>query len=106
MAGLYADSGSVGSASGGTMMANRDSIMSGIARCWENVGQNMRNPEWKWGTGYVEERGPGAAVLTASWSIPHVAPNGQPHVISGVWTAAFRRTSGGWRIVQEHLSAQ
>jgi hypothetical protein len=41
MAGLYADSGSVVSASGGTMMANRDSIISGIARFWENVGQNM-----------------------------------------------------------------
>ena len=101
---LYAPTGQVISASGGTIIATRDSLQAGIARFWDNVGRNMKNPVWKWGDVFVEPIGIDAAVLTASWSIPHIAPDGQSHVISGAWTAVFRRTPAGWKIVQEHLS--
>jgi ketosteroid isomerase-like protein len=53
----------------------------------------------------VDRLGPDAAVLTATWSIPHIAPTGHPHVIQGAWTAIFRRLEGKWMIVVEHLSA-
>jgi hypothetical protein len=43
-------------------------------------------------------------VLSGTWSIPHIAPNDQPHVIRGAWTAVFRRIGGEWLIVAEHLS--
>ena len=75
------------------------------AAFWQNVGQNMRNPRWVWGDVYVERLSPDAAVLTATWSIPHIAPTGRPHVIQGAWTAVFRRVGGEWLIVMEHLSA-
>ncbi len=101
---LYAPTGQVISASGGAIIGTRDSLQAGIARFWDNVGRNMKNPVWKWGDVFVEPIGKDAAALTASWSIPHIAPDGQPHVISGAWTAVFRRTAAGWKIVQEHLS--
>ena len=103
---LFAPSGQVVSSSGGQIVSSRDSIAAGIARFWENVGQNMRDPVWKWGEVFVEPLGSEGATLTASWSIPHTAPNGQPHVIEGAWTAVFKRTDAGWKIVQEHLSAR
>ena len=104
MAGLYADSGLVVSASGGQIIASADSIRAGIADFWKNAGRNMRNPRWEWGRVYVERLGADAAVLTATWSIPHIAPTNRPHVIEGAWTAVFRYLEGGWKIVAEHLS--
>lgn len=101
---LYPDTGRVISASGGRIIASADSIKAGIATFWNNVGQNMRNPKWVWGDVYVDRLGDDAAVLTATWSIPHIAPTGQPHVIQGAWTAVFRRIGGKWMIVVEHLS--
>lgn len=105
MNGLYPDTGRVISASGGNIIASADSLRAGIATFWKNVGQNMRDPKWVWGDVYVERLGDDAAVLTGSWSIPHIAPTGHPHVIQGAWTAAFRRIGGRWMIVAEHLSA-
>jgi len=52
----------------------------------------------------VERLAPDAAVLTATWSIPHIAPTGRPHTIRGAWTAVFRNINGKWMIVAEHLS--
>lgn len=104
MAGLYPDSGRVISASGGQFSTSADSLRSGIAAFWENVGRHMRDPRWVWGDVEVERLAPDAAVLTATWSIPHVAPTGRPHVIRGAWTAVFRRMDGRWMIVAEHLS--
>jgi SnoaL-like protein len=101
---LYPDTGRVISASGGHLIASADSLREGIASFWKNVGTNMRNPKWVWGDVYVDRLGPDAAALTATWSIPHVAPDGHPHVIQGAWTAVFRRMSGKWLIVMEHLS--
>jgi SnoaL-like domain len=104
MEGLYPDSGHVVSASGGLIISSVDSLHAGIQAFWDNVGKNMKDPTWQWGDVYVERLGPDAAVMTASWSIPHIAPTGHPHVIRGAWTAVFRRVSGRWVIVMEHLS--
>ncbi|NOT10147.1 MAG: SnoaL-like domain-containing protein [Gemmatimonadales bacterium] len=105
MSDLYPDTGQVVSASGGNIIASADSLRAGIATFWQSVGQNMRNPKWVWGDVYVERLGNDAAVLTGTWSIPHIAPTGQPHVIQGAWTAVFRRIGGRWMIVAEHLSS-
>jgi hypothetical protein len=102
---LYRADGQVVSASGGQIIANRDSIRLGLESFWQNVGSNMRDPHWTWGDVYVERLGRDAAVLTGTWSIPHIAPTNQPHVIRGAWTAVFLRVGGQWKIIQEHLSS-
>lgn len=104
MAELYPDSGQAISASGGSLTVGVDSIRAGIAEFWKNAGKNMRDPKWVWGDAFAERLGPDAGVLTATWSIPHIAPTGRPHVIQGAWTAVFRRIGGKWVIVAEHLS--
>jgi ketosteroid isomerase-like protein len=101
---LYPDTGRVISASGGQIIASADSIRAGIADFWKSAGQNMRDAKWEWGEVYVDRLSDDAAVLTATWSIPHTAPTGRPHVIRGAWTAVFRRIAGKWMIVVEHLS--
>jgi hypothetical protein len=102
---LYPDSGRVISASGGQVLDSPDSLRAGLAEFWRTAGQFMRNPKWEWGKVYVDRLGPDAAVLTATWSIPHIAPTNRPHVIRGAWTAVFRRLAGNWKIVEEHLSS-
>lgn len=104
MTSLYPAEGPVVSASGGHLVTAPDSLRQGIADFWQNVGSNMQDPVWQWGDVHVEVLGRDAAVLTGTWSIPHIAPTGRPHVIEGAWTAVFRRTGGGWLIVHEHLS--
>jgi len=104
MTSLYPDTGRVISASGGQLITTADSVRGGIREFWNDVGKNMRDARWQWNSVYVYRLGPDAAVLTGTWSIPHIAPNGQPHVVRGAWTAAFRRMGGQWKIVQEHLS--
>ena len=101
---LYPDSGRVVSASGGQFTVSGDSLRAGILTFWETAGKNMRDPKWVWGDVDVERLGPDAAVLTATWSIPHIAPTGRPHTIRGAWTAVFRRINAKWMIVAEHLS--
>lgn len=104
MSALYPDTGRVISASGGYITTTADSLRQGLADFWANVGVNMSGPRWEWGDVHVDRLSSDAAVLTASWSIPHTAPTGRPHTISGAWTAVFRRMDGEWKIVQEHLS--
>ena len=101
---LYASSEGVVSASGGRITVSADSVRQGVARFWESAGQNMRNARWVWGQVYVEPLGSEGGVLTSTWSIPHIAPDGQPHVIEGAWPAVFQRLDGDWKIVHEHLS--
>jgi hypothetical protein len=101
---LYPDSGRVASASGGQFTVSGDSLRAGILTFWETAGKNMRDPKWVWGNVDVERLAPDAAVLTATWSIPHIAPTGRPHTIRGAWTAVFRRINAKWMIVAEHLS--
>jgi ketosteroid isomerase-like protein len=105
MIGLYADTDEIVSASGGQLAVSADSVRAGIARFWELAGRNMRDARWRWDEVHVERLAPDAAVLTGRWSIPHIAPDGQPHLLEGAWTAVFRRIGGEWKIVQEHLSA-
>src|SRR5829696_7822769 len=101
---LYPDSGRVISASGGRVTTNRDALESGITSFWEYVGRNMQNPTWIWGTPQVDILSPDAAVVTATYRVPHRTPAGEPHTIAGAWTAVFARRGGKWAIVQEHLS--
>lgn len=101
---LYPDTGRVISASGGQVIASADSLRAGIAAFWRDAGQNMREARWEWGDVHVDRLSDDAAVLTATWSIPHIAPTGNPHTIRGAWTAVFRRIAGRWMIVVEHLS--
>lgn len=104
MLSLYPDSGRVVSASTGQVTTERDSLAASVQHFWEYIGQNMRDPEWRWGPMEVDVLGPDAAVVTATYRIPHITPRGEPHVIGGAWTAVFARRDGRWVVVQEHLS--
>lgn len=101
---LYPDTGKVVSASGGEFTDSGDSLRAGIRTFWETAGKNMQGPKWVWEKVDVERLGPEVAVLTGTWSIPHIAPTGRPHTIRGAWTAVFKRIDGRWMIVTEHLS--
>ena len=101
---LYPTAGPIISASGGQVTTSRDSLEDGIRAFWENVGRNMQNPKWTWGTMHIDVLSPDAAVLTTTYSVAHLTPRGEPHVIAGAWTAVFQRRAGKWVIVQEHLS--
>ena len=101
---LYPDSGRVVSATAGQLMTSPDSIADGIRYFWNNVGRNMRGPEWVWDEMLIDVLAPDAAVLTARYRVPHQTPDGRPHVIGGAWTAALVKRAGRWLIVQEHLS--
>lgn len=101
---LYPDAGPVISASGGQVTASRDTLEAGIRAFWDNVGRNMHDPKWTWGPMRVDVLAPDAAVITTTYTVPHLTPTGEPHVIAGAWTAVFQRKGGRWVIVQEHLS--
>lgn len=104
MLSLYPDSGRVVSASAGHVTTDRDSLAGSVTHFWEYIGQNMRDPEWRWGPMQVDVLGPDAAVVTATYRIPHLTPRGEPHVIGGAWTAVFVRRGASWVVIQEHLS--
>ncbi|MBY0488581.1 MAG: nuclear transport factor 2 family protein [Gemmatimonadaceae bacterium] len=101
---LYPDSGRVISAAGGRVMTNRDTLAGAIRGFWQRVGQNMRQPQFVLGSTYVDVLTRDAAVMTITYSIPHLTPQGARHIVSGAWTMLWRRQSGRWMIVQEHLS--
>jgi ketosteroid isomerase-like protein len=101
---LYAPRVKIISASGGKIIASRDSIRLGLEAFWANVGRNMRNPKVEWTAMYIDVLSPTSAVMTATYRIPHKQPNGLPHVIGGAWTAVFEKRGQRWLIVQEHLS--
>ena len=101
---VYPDSGRVVSAASGQLTTTRDSLQQSIRTFWTYVGQNMQAPEWRWGPMYVDVLGPDAAVVTATYRIAHLTPQGAPHAVGGAWTAVFARRGGKWVIVQEHLS--
>jgi Domain of unknown function (DUF4440) len=102
--GLYPDTGRIVSASVGRMMASRDSLRAGIDYFWRNVGVNMRQPTWVWDEILVDVLARDAAVMTATYHIPHHTPRGEPHVLAGAWTAVFQKRGGQWYVIQEHLS--
>ena len=104
MLSLYATTGRVISANSGRVGESRDSLAAGIRFFWENVGVNMRQPKWVWERFYVDVLSPNAAVVTATYRIPHRNPRNEPHVLGGAMTAVFEKRGGRWVIVQEHLS--
>jgi hypothetical protein len=104
MMSLYPTTGGVVSASGGRVSVSRDSLESGIRAFWEYVGQNMRDPKWQWDPMHVDVLSRDAAVVTATYKVPHLTPRGMPHVIAGALTQVFARRGGRWVVVQEHLS--
>ena len=104
MMSLYPATGNVVSASGGRVSLSRDSLEAGIRAFWQYVGQNMREPRWAWDSMHVDVLARDAAVVTATYRVPHRTPRGEPHTIAGALTAAFQRRDGRWVVVQEHLS--
>jgi ketosteroid isomerase-like protein len=101
---LYADSGRVVSASGGRLLTSRDSLLDGIRYFWESTGRNMREPRWIWEQMVTDVLSPDAAVVTATYRVPHRTPRGEPHELGGAMTLVFARRGGRWVVVQEHLS--
>jgi ketosteroid isomerase-like protein len=101
---LYADSGRVVSASGGQVLTSRDSLVDGIRYFWESTGRNMREPRWIWEQMVTDVLSPDAAVVTATYRVPHRTPRGEPHELAGAMTLVFARRGGRWAVVQEHLS--
>ncbi|MGZ8378479.1 MAG: nuclear transport factor 2 family protein [Gemmatirosa sp.] len=101
---LYAPDDPVVSAAAGRVTTSRAALQLQIQRFWERVGQNMQDPRFLLGTPHVTVLGPDAAVLTATYAIPHRTPEDRPHTLAGAWTAVFQRRGGRWVIVQEHLS--
>jgi hypothetical protein len=104
MLSLYPPTGRVVSAAAGRMLTSRDSLAMGIDQFWKNVGANMRQPTWIWDQMVVDVLAPNAAVMTATYHVPHLTPTNQPHTIAGAWTAVFQKRGDRWYIVQEHLS--
>lgn len=101
---LYPDTGRVISASGGRVIASRDSLDAAIRAFWMSVGRNMRNPRTEWGPIHVDVPSTRAAVLTAQYTVPHTTPDGLPHSIGGAMTLVFAKRGSKWVVVQEHLS--
>ena len=104
MMSLYPDSGPVYSTASGHISTTRAELEHQIGEFWKYVGSNMRNPKWEWTAMHVDVLAPDAAVLTASYRVPHLTPMNMQHVIAGAWTAAFVNRGGKWVVIQEHLS--
>ena len=102
---LYPDSGPVISATDGGFTASRDSIQASVESFWDAMGSNMRQPRWVWGERRIDVLSPTAAVMTATYTLPHFAPSGESHTVGGAWTAVFQKRRGRWVIIHEHLSA-
>jgi len=101
---LYPDTGRVVSASGGRVIASRDSLDAAIRAFWMSVGRNMRNPRTEWGQMFIDVPSTRAAVLTTTYSVPHTTPTGRPHTIGGAMTLVFAKQGSRWVVIQEHLS--
>ena len=101
---LYPAAGPVYSTSSGHTSKSRAELQSQIETFWKYVGSNMRNPKWEWTDMHIDVLSPNAAVMTASYRVPHLNPMNTPHTIAGAWTAVFVNRDGRWVVVQEHLS--
>ncbi|MDP9176213.1 MAG: nuclear transport factor 2 family protein [Gemmatimonadota bacterium] len=101
---LYPAEGPVISANSGRATTTRAALQSQVETFWQYVGSNMRNPRWEWTSMNIDVLSPSAAVMTATYRVPHLNPHNTPHVIGGAWTAVFANREGRWVIVQEHLS--
>jgi hypothetical protein len=101
---LYPASGPVYSTASGHITTSREDLQKEIETFWQYVGSNMRNAKWEWTAMHFDVLAPDAAVMTASYRVPHQTPTGMSHTIAGAWTAAFVNRGGKWVIIQEHLS--
>ena len=101
---LYPTTGPVISANSGRATTTRDSLQAQIETFWRYVGSNMRNPKWEWTSMHIDVLSRNAAVMTATYRVPHLTPMNMPHVIGGAWTAVFVNRGGRWVVIQEHLS--
>jgi hypothetical protein len=101
---LYPTEGEVISANTGSATTTRAALKSQIETFWKYVGSNMRNPKWEWTSMHIDVLSRSAAVMTATYRIPHLTPSNMPHTIGGAWTAVFVNRGGRWVIIQEHLS--
>ena len=104
MLAIYPTSGRLISANSGHATTTPDSVRAAVNSFWEEVGVNMKDPKWEWGEMYVDVLSPTAAVVTATYSIPHRTPRNLTHVLTGAMTAVFQKRDGKWVIIQEHLS--
>lgn len=104
MMSLYPDTGLLLSANSGRVTTTRAALKAQVDTFWKYVGSNMRNPKWEWTSMHVDVLSRDAAVMTATYRVPHLTPENRPHVIGGAWTALFVRRGGKWVIIQEHLS--
>jgi len=101
---LYPETGRVVSASGGQVIGSRDTLALGVKAFQDNVVVNMRQPQWIWDQMLFDVLSPTAAVMTATYHVPHLTPRNEPHTIAGAWTAVFEKRGTRWYVVQEHLS--
>ncbi|MEP7346539.1 MAG: DUF4440 domain-containing protein, partial [Gemmatimonadaceae bacterium] len=101
---LYPDSGRVVSAASGSFTTTRDALERQVKAFWSGTGRFMQRPQWKWDAWAVDVLTRDAIVVTAAYTVPHMTPQGTPHVIGGAWTSVWLRRDGRWQIVQEHLS--
>ena len=104
MMSLYPESGPVYSTASGRISTTRRELQAQVDTFWHYVGSNMRDPRWEWTAMHVDVLAPDAAVMTASYRIPHNTPMNMEHVIAGAWTAVFANRDGKWVVIQEHLS--
>lgn len=101
---LYPDSGRVVSAASGSFTTTREALERQVKAFWSGTGRFMQRPQWKWDAWAVDVLTRDAVVVTAAYTVPHMTPQGTPHVIGGAWTSVWVRRGGRWQIVQEHLS--
>ena len=104
MMSLYPTEGPVISANSGRATTTRAALQSQVETFWQYVGSNMRNPRWEWTSMNFDVLSPNAAVMTATYQVPHLNAHNMPHTISGAWTAVFANRGGRWVVIQEHLS--
>ncbi len=101
---LYPTGDSLVSASAGTVVRTRRELEQQVKTFWNYVGVNMQKPRWEWTSMNIDVLSRDAAAMTSTYRIPHMTPQGTPHLLGGAWTAVFARRGGRWVIVQEHLS--
>lgn len=101
---LYPESGPIYSTSTGHITTTRDSLKSEIETFWKYVGSNMQNPKWQWTAMHIDVLAPDAAVMSATYRVPHMTPMKMEHVIAGAWTSVWVNRGGRWVITHEHLS--
>lgn len=104
MMSLYPTTVRVISANTGRAMTSRDSIGAAVSQFWQAVGVNMKQPRFEWVETFVDVLSPTSAVVTATYRIPHLNPNNEPHTLGGAMTVVFQKRDGKWVVIQEHLS--